>query len=172
MEYSMFTEATHDDCEKVAQLATKTFTESFGHLYRPENLAQHVGEKFSADYFKQALTSGDTILMLHDDARMIGYAKVGHLGLPVKPPIPKGAQEIHRVYVDKGFQGRGLGKALMLHILSLPRIATAHTVFLGVWEENLRAQSLYMQYGFLPSGRYLYQVGDQADKEIIMARVR
>jgi len=168
----MFTQATHADCEAVAALAQKTFLESFGHLYRPENRAAHVAEKFSTEFFTHALEAGDTILMLHDAARLIGYAKVGHLNLPMKPPIARGAQEIHRVYIDKEFQGRGLGKALMLHILSLPRIAAASAVYLGVWEENLRAQHLYTLYGFEPVGKYLYQVGDQADQEIIMARVR
>jgi ribosomal protein S18 acetylase RimI-like enzyme len=94
------------------------------------------------------------------------------VALPVKPPLHKGAQEIHRVYVEKSFQGRGLGKALMLHILSLPRVTTAPVVYLGVWEENLKAQSLYRQYGFSPVGHYLYAVGDQHDKEMIMARQR
>ena len=168
----MFTEATLADCPAVAALAQKTFVETFGHLYRPENREAHIAEKFSEAFFHQALESGDTILMLHDDARLIGYAKVGHVALPVKPAIPRGAQEIHRVYIDKEFQGRGLGKALMLHILSLPRIAAASAVYLGVWEENLRAQHLYTLYGFEPVGRYLYQVGDQSDNEIIMARTR
>ena len=168
----MFTEATHEDCEAVAALATQTFIDTFGHLYSDANRAAHVAEKFSPDYFAKALEAGNTILMLHDADTLIGYAKVGHVELPVKPPIPKGAQEIHRVYIDKAFQGRGLGKALMLHILSLPRIATASMVYLGVWEENIRAQSLYTQYGFVPHGHYLYAVGDQYDKEMIMARAR
>ena len=166
------TEATQTDCEEVAQFAARSFTDTFGHLYRPENLLHHMLHKFSAAFFEEALAAGDTILMLREHTRLIGYAKVGHLGLPVKPPVSRGAQEIHRVYVDKEFQGRGLGKALMLHILSLPRIATASTVYLGVWEENLRAQALYKQYGFAPVGRYLYEVGDQSDREIIMARHR
>lgn len=168
----MFTEATHDDCAIIAALAAKTFTESFGHSYRPENLAQHLAEKCSKEFFEHSISAGNTVLMLHDANTLIGYAKIGHVALPVKPPIPKGAQEIHRVYIDKAFQGRGLGKAMMLHILSLPRIATAAMVYLGVWEENIRAQTLYKQYGFVPHGHYLYAVGDQYDKEMIMARVR
>lgn len=168
----MFTEATHDDCAAVAALAAKTFTQSFGHFYRPENLAQHLAEKCSKEFFEEGLNQGNTVLMLHDANTLIGYAKVGHVALPVKPPIPRGAQEIHRVYIDKAYQGRGLGKALMLHILSLPRIATSPIVYLGVWEENIRAQTLYKHYGFAPHGHYLYQVGDQFDRELIMARVR
>ncbi len=168
----MFTEATAEDCDALATLAATTFTDAFGHLYRPENLAGHLAAKFSADFFRQALIAGSTLLLLKDAQRVIGYAKVGEVALPVKPPMGKGAQEIHRVYVEKSFQGRGLGKALMLHILALPRVTTAPVVYLGVWEENLKAQSLYKQYGFAPVGRYLYPVGDQADREIIMARRR
>jgi len=168
----MFTQSTRDDCEALASFAARMFSETFGHLYRPENLAAHLRQKFSPEYFAASLEMGDTILLLHDEARLIGYAKVGTVGLPVKPPIPKGAQEIQRVYIDREYQGRGLGKALMLHILSLPRIITAPVVYLGVWEENLRAQHLYTLYGFAPFGRYLYQVGDQSDREIIMARTR
>lgn len=168
----MFTEATINDCKAVSLLAAQTFNDTFGHLYRPENLLQHLLHKFSPDYFAQALQNGDTIVMLKEYERLIGYALVGHLALPVKPPIPRGAQEIHRVYIDREFQRRGLGKAMMLHILSLPRITTASTVYLGVWEENIRAQHLYTQYGFLPVDKYLYHVGDESDHEIIMARVR
>lgn len=168
----MFTEATLKDCEVLAALATQTFIDTFGHLYTDANRAAHIAEKFSPDYFAKALESGDTLVMAYSADQLIGYAKIGNLELPVKPPIPKAAQEIHRVYIDKAFHGRGLGKALMRHILALPRIALASTVYLGVWEENLKAQALYTQYGFQAVGRYLYQVGDQFDREIIMARVR
>lgn len=167
-----FSEATESDCEAVAQLAARTFSDTFGHLYKPANLLQHLLEKYSPDYFKQELRNGSTIVLIHEGEQLIGYAKVGQVSLPLKGKIPKGAQELHRAYIEKEFQGRGLGKALMLHILSLPRIATAPIVYLGVWEENIRAQQLYAHYGFEPVGRYLYQVGDQTDREIIMAHRR
>lgn len=166
----MFTEATKDDCAAVAKIAAKTFIDTFGHLYTDANREQHIAEKYTPEFFAQSLDAGDTLLMLKDAGTLIGYAKVGHVGLPVKPPIPLGAQEIHRVYIDKAYQGKGLGKAMMLHIMSLPRITTAKIVYLGVYEENMTAQALYKQYGFAPVGRYLYQVGDQYDREIIMAR--
>lgn len=168
----MFTEASKADCKNVSAIAASTFIETFGHLYTDANRDQHVAEKFSPEYFEQALDAGDTVLMLHEGETLVGYAKVGRVGLPIKGPVPSGAQEITRVYIDKNHQGKGLGKAMMLHILSLPRIMTAPVVYLGVWEENIKAQALYTQFGFEPAGRYLYQVGDQFDKELIMARKR
>lgn len=167
-----FTEATNADCAKVADLAAKTFRETFGHLYTEANREQHVRDKFSVAYFERMLAEGNSIVMVEEGDALIGYAMVGHVALPVKPPIASGAQEIHRVYIDKPYHAKGIGKALMIHILSLPRIMTAPIVYLGVWEENLKAQALYTQYGFEPVGRYLYQVVDQFDREIIMARKR
>ena len=166
----MLSEATIDDCEAVAALAARTFSETFGHLYRPENLAQHIRATCSATYFRQSLDEGDTLLMVKEAGQLIGYGKVGRMRLPFHAPA--GAQEIHRVYIAKAYQGRGFGKAMMLHMMSLPRIATAPATYLSVWEENISAQALYKQYGFEPVGRYLYQVGDQFDNEIIMAKKR
>ena len=165
-------EATEQDCPAIAALARRTFAATFGDRLRPENLDAYLNARFSTEYFVQSLATGDTVLMLHAGEALIGYAKVGRLGLPVKPPVPKGAQEIYRVYVDQAYQGQGLGKAMMLHILSLPRVATAPAVYLGVCEGNITAQALYTQYAFQPVGRHLYYVGDESDREIIMARVK
>jgi ribosomal protein S18 acetylase RimI-like enzyme len=165
------THATQADCDAIAELAARTFTETFGHLYTAKNLASHLASHCSADYFTAAIAAGDTLLLIHAEGALIGYAKLGHVGLPVKP-LPPGAAEIHRVYLRKAFQGQGIGKAVMMYMLSLPLLATAPVVYLGVWEENLKAQALYAHYGFEPVGRYLYYVGTQADREIIMARQR
>jgi ribosomal protein S18 acetylase RimI-like enzyme len=168
---AVITHATSADCDAVAELAARTFSETFGHLYTAKNLASHLAKTCSAEYFRDSLKTGDTLLMAHVEGKLIGYGKVGWMRLPVTP-MPPGAVEIHRVYVDKTHQGHGYGKALMLYILSLPAVRTAPIVYLSVWEENLRAQALYNQYGFVPAGRYLYYVGTQADHEIIMARHR
>lgn len=165
-------QATVTDCEAIAALAAKTFTDTFGHLYTQENLRSHLASQCSAAYFHASLKAGDTLLMMRDGDTLIGYGKVGHVAVPVNPPPPTGAVEFHRVYIDASVQGKGYGKQLMLHMLSLPQVAIAPIIYLGVWEENVKAQSLYTQYGFTKVGRYLYHVGSQSDREIIMARVR
>jgi len=172
MENLHIIQANSEDCEALAPFAARMFTHTFGHLYRPENLADHLARAYSAATFREALAAGDTILLMKSGDAILGYAKVGHVALPVAPPPPAGAVEIHRVYIDDAHHGKGLGKQLMLHVLSLPQVQLAPIVYLGVWEENLRAQALYAQYGFTQVGRYLYQVGDQFDRELILARRR
>jgi ribosomal protein S18 acetylase RimI-like enzyme len=165
------TEATMADAARVAAFAAQTFTDTFSPSCSAENIAIYCGEKCTAEYFARSMEAGNTVLMQLQGDVLIGYAKVGHLGVPVKNPA-RDAQEIHRVYVAKEQQGRGHGKALMLHILSLPRVATAHGVYLGVWEHNVKAQSLYTQYGFKPVSHYTFYVGDQADTDLIMLKTR
>jgi ribosomal protein S18 acetylase RimI-like enzyme len=160
------------DCEAIAQLAARTFTDAFGHLYRPENLLHHILQKCSADFFSKSLARGDTILMLQQEGVLVGYAKAGRVDLPLSSPASKGAQEIHRLYIDAPHQGKGLGKTLMIALLALPHLATAPELYVGVWQENLRAQQLYTQYGFRAVGKYLYAVGDQYDPEIILCKKR
>jgi len=168
-EIPVITEATHADCAAVAALAAKTFTDTFGHMYDPADLQSHLDRYCSTDYYTQSLESGDTLLMMHLGDQFIGYAKIGHVTLPVKQAA-RGAQEIYRVYIDKPLQGRGFGKQLMLHILSLPRIQTSAEVYLGVWEDNFKAQALYRLYHFEMVGPYQFMVGNHTDTDIIMVR--
>lgn len=169
MDYQI-THATEADISAVAAFAAEVFAEYFGHLYRPENLALHIAATCSPDYFRKTLASGETLLLLKSDDRLIGYAKLGHVTLPLPKPPAAGALEIHRVYIDQDFRDQGLGKLLVMHLLGLPQVQVAPAVYLGVWEENVRAQALYAQYGFKPIGHYLYKVGDQSDREMIMWR--
>jgi ribosomal protein S18 acetylase RimI-like enzyme len=162
-------EATLEDCADVAAIAAKTFTETFGHLYDPADLALHLHHYCSADYYAQSLETGDTVLMMHLGGVLIGYARIGHVTLPVKHMI-RSAQEIYRVYLLKAFQGKGYGKQLMMHILSLPRVQVATAVYLGVWENNFKAQSLYKLYGFEVIDRYQFPVGNHIDIDLIMVR--
>ena len=171
MKFSI-TPATLDGCEAVSALATKTFVENFGHLYTADNLSQHLEKTCSAAHFREGLEAGDTILLGHLDGQLIGYAKLGRVKLPLTTPAPRGAVELRRLYVDKAYQGRGFGKALMLAIFALPLVHAAPAIYLGVWENNLQAQGLYAHYGFKPVGHYLYAVGTQHDREVIMLRQR
>ncbi len=167
----MIREATQADVEALAEISARTFTESFGHLYRPENLASHLLKHSSVAYFRDALAAGDTLFVQEQDGKLVGYGKVGQMSLPYDK-APRGAQEIQRVYVDKAYHGQGLGKEMVFAMMALPRMENAPAIYLSVYEKNLIAQGLYAHYGFKPVARYQYQVGDEFDPEIIMGRVR
>ncbi|MCW2551421.1 MAG: ribosomal-protein-alanine acetyltransferase, partial [Mycobacterium sp.] len=78
------------------------------------------------------------------DGELIGYAGVSRLGR--KPPYE---YEVHTIGVDKRFQGQGLGRALLEHLL---QIADGGTVFLEVRTDNAAAIGLYESVGFTVVG--------------------
>ncbi|MFM9890641.1 MAG: N-acetyltransferase family protein [Rickettsiales bacterium] len=164
--------ATRDDIATLSAVAVDCFNETFGHMYRPEDLAAHHAAKNSVAYFTAAFDAGDSLYLVEQDGHAIGYGKLGHVEVPVKPRPAAGGVEIHRVYIRASHQGKGHGRTLLLHMLADARVQHAPVLYLGVWQENLKAQALYTQYGFKIVGEYLYPVGQHMDHEFIMARVR
>ena len=78
------------------------------------------------------------------DGELVGYAGVSRLGR--KPPFE---YEVHTIGVDKRFQGRGIGRVLLAHLLD---IADGGEVFLEVRTDNAAAISLYESVGFIVMG--------------------
>jgi ribosomal protein S18 acetylase RimI-like enzyme len=74
--------------------------------------------------------------------------------------VRPGDQWLQRLYVDRAFQGRGLGRRLLDAALVHPRLALAHRVYLTVWEENEPALRLYRSAGFRPVGTTAFRIGD------------
>lgn len=160
--------ATHEDAEALSRLAVTGYTDTFGHLYTKENLDSHMEKTCSPAYFRQALDEGDVILLAFVEEQLAGYVKAGALGLPVQGA--ENASELHRLYVLEAYHGQQIGRALMEAAMALPPLNGASEIYLGVWENNVKAQQFYARYGFKPHGEYLYYVGTHADREFIYKR--
>jgi ribosomal-protein-alanine N-acetyltransferase len=78
------------------------------------------------------------------DAELVGYAGISRLGRT--PPYE---YEVHTIGVDKRFQGRGIGRALLDRLLA---VADGGTVFLEVRTDNAAAIGLYESVGFTVVG--------------------
>ena len=85
--------ATPGDTTSLAALAVQTFNETFPGLYAPQDLQAHMQTYSSPEYFARRLKT-DSILLAMDGGEMIGYAKFGAVGLPVRHAPD--AAEIHR----------------------------------------------------------------------------
>ncbi len=159
-----------DDAAALSGLGASTFIETFGHLYRPEDLESYLTENHSPAYYADFLRAPGTIAWLATDARdePAGYAMAGPCGLGVEG-APALSGELKRVYLAKQAQGRGLGKALVEVALDWLEARFSH-VYLSVYSENYRAQALYRRYGFEKVAEHHFMVGTHADLDWIMAK--
>ena len=92
-----------------------------------------------------------------------------------RAPVPEcvddaSAVELWRFYVDPAWHGRGVAQQLMTIVDEDARALGASSIWLGVWEHNLRAQAFYRKCGFAPVGSHVFMVGTDAQTDQIWTK--
>ncbi|MBP2322538.1 ribosomal-protein-alanine N-acetyltransferase [Kibdelosporangium banguiense] len=111
-------------------------------------------DPWSVQAFQFELENGNFYLGAHvEPAGLVGYAGMSELGSPGHMEC-----EIHTIGVDPGFQGQGIGRAMLVALLDRADTMNA-PVFLEVRTDNVPAISLYKKHGFEQIGlrRRYYQ---------------
>jgi ribosomal protein S18 acetylase RimI-like enzyme len=162
--------ATARDAAVLAKLTEVTFTETFGHLYPPEDLASFVAGTCSPAACAAALSDPRMAYWLLGVAGepAVGFALAGYCKLPIDGLEPT-AGELRQLYVRSTHQGHGFGSRLFEAALAWLEQHYA-PLYIGVWSRNDGAQRLYMRYGFVKVGEYDFPVGNTIDREFILKR--
>jgi ribosomal protein S18 acetylase RimI-like enzyme len=165
-----FRPALVHDAAPLASLAARTFTETFGQLYTPQDLQTFLASSRSEARYLRMLEDArmGLWLALANDEEPIAYAVAGPCKLPVENLEPA-AGEMQELYVRSDYHGRQLGTRLLA--TALDWLSEHYSpLYVGVWSENLGAQRLYARYGFSKVGEYGFPVGDHVDHEFILKR--
>lgn len=160
------------DVESLTVLARETFWDAF-HQHpanRPEDMAAYMAAAFSEEQVGRELADEKNIFLLAEiDSEAAGYAKLivdtTESEITGKRPI-----ELSRLYVHQRFLGDGVGKALMDESLRLARELGHDVIWLGVWEHNPRAKRFYEKNGFQYVGTHIFQLGSDAQTDLLMQR--
>lgn len=161
-----YRDATVADAALLTDLFTRTFTETFGHLYDPRDLRifldgvtaeAYAGELANPEFDIRIAAAGD---------EPVGFAKLGPAILPGEPP--PGTVELWQIYVLKPWRGSGIGPMLYDWAVERARARGAEHLQLTVYVDNHRAKTFYARRGFAEIGPYAFMVGNHADEDIIM----
>jgi ribosomal protein S18 acetylase RimI-like enzyme len=168
----VYRDATPADAALMARLGPRTFTETFGHLYAPENLAAFLTNHHEEGWRKELADTSYAVRIAEADGEAIGFAKVGPPSLPASLPfeVTSPASELKQLYVLKPWQGSGVSHALMAWVLDEARRRGSTEIYLSVFIDNDRARRFYAGYGFEAVGNYAFMVGSHADEDIIMRK--
>jgi ribosomal protein S18 acetylase RimI-like enzyme len=164
--------ATTADAEQLAALAARTFRDTFAADNSTADVEAYVRDSFSLEQVQAELGDDANIFLLafvNGGEEPTGYAKLrtGTTDPSVTGPNPI---ELERLYVDRSALGHGVGAALMQTSLAAARSASHRTLWLGVWERNARAIAFYEKWGFQTVGDHVFQLGSDAQRDLIMAR--
>lgn len=161
---------TTTDATALAELAARTFRDTFAADNRPEDMALHMASAYGTSQQQRELADPDiTTLMVEIDGQLAAYAQVRDSPPPVcvtgEAPV-----ELWRFYVDRAWHGRGVAYALMRRVEFEAHRRGGRTLWLGVWERNARARAFYEKAGFKDVGSHVFMVGTDPQTDRIMVR--
>lgn len=162
--------ATSEDAAILADLGARTFRETFEDVSSPGDLAAFLTEAYSEAIQRAELADPSRpARILEVDGVPCGFLqlRLGHRepGVTGERPV-----ELQRIYLLRAAQGGGRGAALMEAAVDMARAWGADTLWLGVWENNHKALAFYARSGFREVGDHIFQIGQQIDRDLILAR--
>src|SRR5262249_23180912 len=128
--------ASSDDAEALAAIGAATFTETFAHLYPPQDLADFLAQAYSVERARADLANPDKAAwMVEQDGRAVGHALAGPCKLP-HPEVTPSCGELDRLYLLKACHGGGVGTRLLEEVFAWLEKDGPRRLWIGVWSEN------------------------------------
>ncbi|MEP7130748.1 MAG: GNAT family N-acetyltransferase [Sphingomicrobium sp.] len=156
------------DAASLDRIFRTTFCDTFGHLYRPEDLEAFLATFDVPDWEAQLVDPAFAFRIAEAGGEPAGYAKLGPVKIPVETDRP--AILLDQLYLLQAHHGAGIAQALMAWAFAEARARGAEEMYLTVFVDNHRARRFYDRYGFEAVGSYDFMVGNHADEDIIMRK--
>lgn len=164
--------AKTEDSEMLTDLAYKTFWDAF-HAHpknAPEDLADYMRKAFNLETIRGELAEENSIFLIAEiENEPVGYAKI-MLGSREPEITGENPVELNRLYSKQEFLGKGIGARLMDECFRIAGEFNCDVMWLGVWEFNPRAQAFYRKYGFREVGKHIFQLGSDAQTDLLMQK--
>jgi ribosomal protein S18 acetylase RimI-like enzyme len=156
----MIRRATPDDAAALAELAARTFHDTFAEYNKAEDMDSYMSEAYGEARQRAEILDPSRITLVDDsESTLIAYAQL-RLALP--------EIEIGRFYVDRPWHGRRVAQSLMNAVIQLARNLGATRIWLGVWEHNRRAIAFYEKFGFRDCGSQPFLLGTDLQTDRVM----
>ncbi len=166
---------TAADVTELADVAARTFPLACPPSVADDDVAAFIAENLSEDRFRDYLADSERmVLSARTDGRMVGYAMLIR-GVVADPQVQRAvpmrpAVELSKMYVLPDAHGAGVSAAMMAAALDACRALGATCLWLGVNQENARAQRFYAKHGFTVSGTKTFRLGGHVEDDFVMVR--
>jgi ribosomal protein S18 acetylase RimI-like enzyme len=151
------------DIAELARVAALTFPLACPPSVTPANIAAFVGANLSDERFAEYLADPQRrILTASRDGPIVGYAMLIR--------GDDSAVELSKLYVLPDQHGSGTASALMNASLGEAAQWGASSIWLGVNQQNQRAQRFYEKHGFSVNGVRTFQLGAGVENDYVMVR--
>lgn len=163
--------ALPDDGILLAAFGAAAFRDTYRELDDPDEIEQYVAESFTPEVVRSQIADPASIVLLaYSDAELVGYAHIRRSAIPpcVSGPSPV---ELVRLYLAKASIGKGYGSQLMHAVFAQARELNCQTIWLGVYDRNVRAVAFYEHFGFVQVGTKEFVLGGRVYIDPVMVAV-
>ncbi|WP_279394170.1 GNAT family N-acetyltransferase [Rhodococcus sp. ARC_M6] len=163
------------DSEAIADVAAVTFPLACPPDASDDDISAFIDNVLSVDKFSEYLTDPTrTVLKVISGDAIVGYAMLID-DEPTDPDVQaaltlRPTTELSKLYVLPGNHGSGAAAALMDAAISHAQKCGSAGIWLGVNQENVRAQKFYTKKGFTQVGTKTFVVGAQLHHDFVMER--
>lgn len=171
--------AVSQDAASLSRLAALTFPLACTPQTTAATAAAYIAAHLGEESFRAHLADPHHIVLIatdhHDrDAEPVGYTVLVP-GEPSDPDVVRALRrrptiELARCYVHPYHHGTGTAGHLMAATIDTARECGAAGIWLGVSEENGRANAFYARHGFEEVGRKRFHIGEVWEDDLVRER--
>lgn len=164
--------ATADDAALLHDVAAETFPLACPPHTTRESIDAFIAQNLSEESFARYLSDPERQLFVAvEDGRAVGYTMVVY-GEPSDTDVAaavtsRPTAELSKVYVRSHHHGGGIARALVEESVAAAADRGAVSVWLGVNQENERANAFYEKSGFRRVGVKKFLVGQRYEDDFV-----
>jgi ribosomal protein S18 acetylase RimI-like enzyme len=158
-EDSKIAPATIDDLPRISALAGVIWRESYPDIICADQIDYMLSRMYDVDVMRREIADEG----IHYDLLVISSPEDGEEEVAgfvsYGPGAAPGEMKIHKLYLLKAYQGRGLGSTMLKHTIDRARNAGYASVILNVNKYNERALATYRRHGFTTREAVVVDIG-------------
>ncbi len=171
MEHVSIRSTSTEEMEYLRQLGQDTFVETFAQSNTAADMKKYLDENFRPEKVSEELNNPDSrFFIAWEGETPIGYLKL-NTGKAQTELQDDNAIEIERIYVLSAYHGKKIGQLLYEKALEVALDQHKSFIWLGVWENNLKAIRFYEKNGFVAFDKHIFKLGEDEQIDIMMKKV-
>lgn len=153
---------------ELSQVASQIFRDTFLPTNKAKPVHDYVETYLNPDTLELTLMDANyKTLGVFNHSKMIGYVQ---MLLNTKETYEGTPLELKRFYLLQEYQGQGIAREMMDACYGIAKEWGYKKFWLGVWEQNHRAQAFYKKCGFRKVGVHVFDMGGELQSDDILLK--
>ena len=146
----------------------ETFSLAFAKDNTPENLVDYYGKSFSIEALLEQINDlNSRFYFIYDEDKLAAYFKI-NIGESQTEIGANDGMELERLYIYPEHQSKKIGAFIVNEVKIKALLEDKKYIWLGVWENNLRAIKFYQKQGFIKFDSHIYYLGNDPQNDWMM----